>query len=159
MPTDTLRQQALDAIAACKENGRKIAVAESCTGGLVAAELTEIPGASAVFDRGFITYSNEAKSQMLGVDAALIAQYGAVSRQVAEAMAKGALAHSAADVAVAITGIAGPDGGTGEKPVGLVYIAKATKNNIMAEECRFSGDRRGIRQNAAARALELLITP
>jgi nicotinamide-nucleotide amidase len=107
------------------ERQRKIATAESCTGGLIAATLTEIAGSSAVVDRGLVTYSNEAKIDLLGVPAELIAAKGAVSEEVARAMAEGALARSRADVAVAVTGIAGPGGGTAEKPVGLVHFAAA----------------------------------
>src|SRR5215475_8586330 len=102
-----------------------LATAESCTGGMVAAALTDIAGSSAVVERAFVTYTNRAKSQMLGVDPALIEAHGAVSRQVAEAMARGALAYSATDVAVSVTGIAGPDGGSAEKPVGLVWFGLA----------------------------------
>lgn len=116
-----------DLVALLKEEGYMIALAESCTGGLVAAALTSIPGSSEVFDRGFVTYSNAAKIEMLGVPEKLLAKHGAVSAEVAIAMAQGALKHSKANAAVAITGIAGPGGGTDEKPVGLVYIAAAVK--------------------------------
>lgn len=108
-----------------RERSMTIATAESCTGGLIAGLITEIPGSSAVFDRGFVTYSNDAKATMLGVHADLIAEHGAVSAEVARAMAEGALVHSGADIAVAVTGIAGPDGGSPEKPVGLVHLAAA----------------------------------
>jgi nicotinamide-nucleotide amidase len=117
-----LAQRTLDA---CLARGLKIATAESCTGGLVAGALTENAGASAVFERGFVTYSNEAKQDMLGVPAKLIEAYGAVSAEVAEAMALGALSKSRAQLALAITGVAGPDGGSAEKPVGLVQFALA----------------------------------
>ncbi len=110
-------------IADCTTRGLKVATAESCTGGLVAAALTEVSGSSAVVERGFVTYSNAAKTGMLGVPADLIARHGAVSEEVAIAMAEGALAHSEADLAVAITGVAGPTGGTPDKPVGLVHFA------------------------------------
>src|ERR1700704_3533938 len=109
----------------CRTKGLKIATAESCTGGLIAALLTEIAGSSDVFERGFVTYSNEAKEAMLGIAPALIRQHGAVSECVARAMAEGAIRNSAAQVAVAVTGIAGPGGGSDEKPVGLVHIAAA----------------------------------
>jgi nicotinamide-nucleotide amidase len=135
-----------------------IATAESCTGGLVAALLTSIPGSSAAVDRGFVTYSNEAKVEMLGVDAALIARVGAVSREVALAMAAGAIARSRADVAVSVTGIAGPGGGSADKPVGLVHFAAARRGGAaIARECRF-GDlgRDAVRLAAAATALALL---
>jgi nicotinamide-nucleotide amidase len=144
-----------------REKGWKIATAESCTGGLVAAAITDVAGSSDVFDRGFVTYSNAAKTEMLGVPAELIAEHGAVSREVAQAMADGALKHSNADVAVAITGIAGPSGGSEEKPVGLVYIAEATRNPMVATvlfELR-CGDlgRDAVRQAAVRQALQLVL--
>lgn len=110
-----------------KARGLKIVTAESCTGGLIAATLAAVPGASAVLERGFVTYSNEAKSELLGVPAELIARKGAVSQEVALAMVDGVLKHSPADIAVAVTGIAGPGGGSAEKPVGLVHIAVARR--------------------------------
>lgn len=116
-----------------------IATAESCTGGLIASLLTELPGSSAWFDRGFVTYSNEAKQELLGVEAELLARYGAVSLQTAEAMAAGALKHSHAHVALAVTGIAGPDGGTEAKPVGTVCFAFAERNGLMqSRSCLYS---------------------
>ena len=116
----------------------KLATAESCTGGLLAGLLTEIAGSSAVFERGFVTYSNSAKSELIGVPPALIERRGAVSEEVARAMAEGALAHAPVDVAVSVTGIAGPDGGSPEKPVGLVYFAAAPRGRpTLARECRF----------------------
>lgn len=118
----------------------KIVIAESCTGGLVAGLLTEIAGSSAVVERGFVTYSNEAKHELLGVPAALIAENGAVSEPVARAMAEGALKHSHADISVAITGIAGPGGGTATKPVGLVHFAAARKGWSIAHERHLFGD-------------------
>src|ERR1700710_2887612 len=117
-----LRASAERPLAAARVGGVKIAAAESCTGGLVAGLLTEIPGSSDVFDRGFVTYSNRAKEEMLGVPAAMTRQHGAVSEPVARAMAEGAIRNSAAQLALAITGIAGPGGGSDEKPVGLVHI-------------------------------------
>jgi nicotinamide-nucleotide amidase len=140
--------------------GRKIATAESCTGGLLAAALTEIPGSSAVLDRGFVTYSNESKQQMLGVSEDIIDTLGAVSVATAWAMAQGAIRNSQADVAVAISGVAGPDGGTAQKPVGTVVFAKAErgKSEINAEQMRLDGDGRGeIRYRAVLVALELLL--
>lgn len=116
-------------IEGCTVAGFKIAVAESCTGGLVAGVLTEIPGASAVVDRGFVTYSDAAKAEMLGVPAELIRRFGAVSRECALAMVAGALARSGADIAISITGIAGPTGGTAEKPVGLVHFGAMRKGS------------------------------
>ncbi|MBI3437679.1 MAG: CinA family protein [Proteobacteria bacterium] len=142
----------------CKTERLTIATAESCTGGLIAAALTAIPGSSAVVDRGFITYSNEAKTEMLGVPADLIAQRGAVSADVARAMAEGALKHSKADLAVAVTGIAGPDGGSAEKPVGLVQIAAARRGGArLHEEMRY-GDigRDNVRYETVASAMALL---
>ncbi len=136
----------------------KIATAESCTGGLVAALLTEIPGSSAVVERGFVTYSNDAKRELLGVTDATLATHGAVSEATALAMARGALAHSRAEVAVSVTGVAGPSGGTAEKPVGLVHLACAGPGErLVAVERRF-GDlgRSGIRMASVEQALELL---
>jgi nicotinamide-nucleotide amidase len=143
---------------AAKAEGLKIATAESCTGGLIAASLAAVPGASAALERGFVTYSNEAKIEMLGVAADLIRERGAVSKEVALAMAAGALTHSPADLAVAVTGIAGPDGGTPEKPVGLVHIAAARRDgDTLHEEKRF-GDigRHEIQVQTVAAALDLM---
>src|ERR1700761_2206658 len=116
---DALLAEARDLLAAARGNNFRIATAESCTGGMIAALLTEIPGASDVVERGFVTYSNDAKEDLLGVPADLIPQYGAVSEAAARAMAEGAVKHSLAQVAVAVTGVAGPGGGTPDKPVGL----------------------------------------
>src|SRR6185437_9509791 len=125
-------------LALCLARGLKIATAESCTGGLVAGALTEIPGSSAVVERGFVTYSNEAKHEMLGVPNVTLRKFGAVSRQTAQAMARGALKNSDADIAVSITGIAGPGGATPGKPVGLVHFAAAARGGrILHRECRF----------------------
>lgn len=140
--------------------GRRIAVAESCTGGLVSAALTEIPGSSSVFDRGFVTYSNEAKQQDLDVSRDIIDAFGAVSVACVYAMAKGVLEHSGADVAVAISGVAGPDGGTEQKPVGTVVFARATRGEEKPEaESRLfeDQDRSGVRIQATLCALELLL--
>jgi nicotinamide-nucleotide amidase len=142
--------------------GRTVATAESCTGGMVAAALTEVAGASDVVDRGFVTYSNEAKMEMLGVGSDIIETFGAVSIAVAWAMAQGALKYSKADIAVAITGVAGPGGGSEKKPVGTVVFARATRdgdpNDIVADIRQF-GDlgRAEIRRQAALVALELLM--
>jgi nicotinamide-nucleotide amidase len=125
----------------CKAKGLTIATAESCTGGLVAGALTDIAGSSAVVDRGFVTYTNEAKQQMLGVPSETIARHGAVSPQTAEAMAKGVLRHAPVDLAVAVTGIAGPDGGSEAKPVGLVHFAAASRSGRLAHRKRCYGDR------------------
>lgn len=138
--------------------GIMIATAESCTGGMVAAAITDVAGSSAVFDRGFVTYSNEAKQEMLGVPEALIATYGAVSAEVASAMAEGALAHSRANLSVSITGIAGPTGGSEAKPVGTVYIASALRRaETMVQHHSFAGNRAEVREAATEAAINLLI--
>jgi nicotinamide-nucleotide amidase len=140
--------------------GRTVALAESCTGGLVAAALTEIAGSSAVLDRGFVTYSNEAKHELLGVSNDILETFGAVSIACAWAMAQGALKHSGADVAVAISGIAGPGGGSDFKPVGTVVFARAIRGSdeILAEERLLDGSSRAtVRRQAALVALELLL--
>ncbi len=138
----------------------KLATAESCTGGLIAACCTDVAGSSDWFDRGFVTYSNTAKTEMLGVDAALIAQHGAVSEPVARAMVQGALQHSAAQVAVSVTGVAGPGGGSPAKPVGTVWMGWATPAGVVTEVHHFAGDRAQVRaatvQHALARLLDLL---
>jgi len=141
-----------------KSRGYTIATAESCTGGLIAASLAAVPGASASLERGFVTYSNEAKTEMLGVPAELIRQHGAVSREVALAMVVGALAHSPVDIAVAVTGIAGPDGGTAEKPVGLVHIAAARRGGeTLHEEKRFGAiGRHDIQAETVVAAFDLM---
>ncbi len=134
-----------------------LATAESCTGGLIAAALTHVPGSSDVVDRGFVTYSNAAKAEMLGVDPALIAAHGAVSEPVAAAMADGALARSAAGVAVAVTGVAGPGGGSADKPVGLVWFGCARRGGPARTERRvFTGDRAAVRAATVAFAFTLL---
>lgn len=133
-----LVQQATAVLAAYRARGWQIATAESCTGGLIGGLLTEIPGSSDVVDRGFITYSNAAKSEALGVPTELIMANGAVSEPVAKAMAEGAILASRADVAVAVTGVAGPGGGTAAKPVGLVHLAVARRGGgTMHQACRF----------------------
>ena len=145
-------------IAEAREKQVKLSTAESCTGGLIAGALTEIAGASEVLDRGFIVYSNNAKTKMLNVRAALIMRHGAVSEEVARAMAEGALKNSAAQIAVSCTGIAGPSGGSADKPVGLVHLAAARiGETTLAEECRF-GDlgRSEIRLRAVEAGLKLL---
>ena len=146
-------------IADYSKRGWMIATAESCTGGMVAAALTDIAGSSAVLDRGFVTYSNAAKTELLGVDAVTLQSQGAVSAVTAKHMALGALTHSHANVAVAVTGIAGPGGGTPEKPVGLVHFACAVKGGrIMHVERRFGEQSRAaIHQAAVQQALQLLL--
>ena len=140
------------------KKGLFLATAESCTGGLISAACTDLAGSSAWFERGFVTYSNEAKTASLGVDAALIAQHGAVSQPVAEAMARGAITHSLAQVAVAVTGVAGPTGGSVEKPVGTVWFGWATPTGVVTEMRRFDGDRRQVREATVRHALEKLVT-
>ncbi|MCD8224499.1 MAG: CinA family protein [Clostridiales bacterium] len=139
-----------------KKHRLKVTTAESCTGGLVAARLVNVAGASEVFHEGFITYSNKAKRKYLDVKKRTLKAYGAVSRQTAYEMAVGGAAAADSDACVAVTGIAGPDGGTEEKPVGLVYIGVCVKNDVHIGEYHFSGDRRQVREQAATRALELL---
>lgn len=133
-----------------------LATAESCTGGLIAASCTELAGSSRWFERGFVTYSNAAKCELLGVDATLIERHGAVSEAVVRAMALGALAHSPAQVAIAVTGVAGPDGGSADKPVGTVWLAWATPMGVISELKRFDGDRAAVRQATVNHALTRL---
>jgi nicotinamide-nucleotide amidase len=154
---DALIEKAEALLEDYRRAGRKLATAESCTGGLLTACLTEIPGSSDVVERGFITYSNEAKTEVLDVSGELIGQVGAVSAEVAEAMAAGAIAHSRADAAVAITGIAGPGGGSAEKPVGLVYLGAARRGAGSSHERHvFAGDRAAVRRASVEAALDLL---
>jgi len=149
-----MMERAAKLLALFRAQGKKIVTAESCTGGLLAARLTDIPGASDVFERGWITYSNTAKHEELGVASTLIEQFGAVSAEVAYAMAEGALTHSRADVGLAITGIAGPGGGSAEKPVGLVFIACAKRNGrVSVDRHLLAGDRSKIRESAVEQAL------
>jgi nicotinamide-nucleotide amidase len=157
MIEDELRRAAERVLDRCRAHSLTVATAESCTGGLVAAALTDIPGSSDVVDCGFITYSNEAKQLVLDVPAATLLAHGAVSRQTAEAMAEGALAQSGADLAVAITGIAGPAGGSPDKPVGLVHFAAARSGRLLHREMRF-GDigRAEVRRQSVGVALDLL---
>lgn len=154
------RARAIEVLGACEAAGLMVATAESCTGGMVAAALTDIPGSSAVVERGFVTYSNEAKVDMLGVPMELIIAHGAVSESVARAMAEGALARSRADLTVAITGIAGPGGGTAEKPEGLVHFAAArTGHQTRHARIEFGAiGRAEVRTRSAAKALEMLLS-
>jgi nicotinamide-nucleotide amidase len=150
--------KARELLAAARAHSLKLATAESCTGGLISAALTEIAGSSDVFERGFVTYSNEAKIEMLGVPMELFPIPGAVSEEVAKAMAVGALRHSNADLAVAVTGIAGPNGGSKDKPVGLVHLAVARRDGaIWHERHIFSGDRSKVRAATLKQALEMLM--
>ncbi len=134
-----------------------LATAESCTGGLIAGACTDLSGSSNWFERGFVSYSNAAKTELLGVDAGLIAQHGAVSEPVARAMAAGALAHSQAQVAVAVTGVAGPTGGTPDKPVGLVWFGLALPGRVLTEKMNFPGDRAAVRAATVRHALQRLV--
>ena len=139
-----------------RERKLTMATAESCTGGMVSARLVGVPGVSSVFMGGLVTYSNEAKMQLLGVKASTLARFGAVSRETAGEMAEGGCARAGTDVCVSTTGIAGPDGGTEEKPVGLVYMACCVKGRTTAERHMFAGDRQQIREQSAQKALELV---
>jgi len=145
-------------VAVCRERETTLATAESCTGGLIAARITSVPGASAVFLGGVVRYSNAVKRDLLGVPREVLDRVGAVSAECAEAMASGARQRLGSDVAVSVTGIAGPDGGTPQKPVGLVYFGLASPGGVRSERCLFEGDRETIRRSAAERALELLYT-
>ncbi len=155
---DELEAAARAVLDVCRARSLKVATAESCTGGLVAGALTEVAGSSAVFDRGFVTYSTEAKQQMLGVSRETLRAYGAVSRQTAEEMARGTIAHSNADIAVAITGIAGPGGGSKDKPVGLVHFAASTRGGALAHKEMRYGDtgRAAVREKSVVQALMML---
>jgi nicotinamide-nucleotide amidase len=153
----TLRAAAEALLASCRAAGLRLVTAESCTGGLIAALLTEIPGSSDVVDRGMVVYSNQAKADQLGVPPALIDANGAVSEAVARAMAEGALRHADAALSIAVTGVAGPGGGTAQKPVGLVHLASARRGGATLHERRvFPGDRAAIRMATVEVALALL---
>lgn len=138
------------------QRGEKLCTAESCTGGLIAKTLTDLAGSSDWFDRGFVTYSNQAKTDMLAVPESVIETYGAVSEAVVNAMIVGALKHSAADYAIAVTGVAGPGGGSEEKPVGTVWIGVGSKHQLIAGRYVFPGDRAEVRQATLDTALESL---
>ena len=155
---DDIESLARRVVETATSRGLMVASAESCTGGLVAAALTAVAGSSAVVERGFVTYSNTAKSELLGISASLIDDHGAVSEPVARAMAEGALARSAAQVSVAVTGIAGPGGGSADKPVGLVHFAAAGPGGLVHVERRF-GDigREAVRLDSLRVALDLLL--
>ena len=141
-----------------QQQGRMMATAESCTGGLIAGACTDLSGSSNWFERGFVTYSNAAKTELLGVDPALIAAEGAVSEPVARAMAEGAVARSRAQVAVAVTGVAGPSGGSAEKPVGTVWFGWSVQGRVRTERRRFDGDRAAVRAATVHHALQTLLT-
>ncbi len=157
MIPQTLLAEAASLLDACRAKHVKLATAESCTGGLIAAVLTAIAGSSDVVERGFVTYSNDAKTELLGVPAELISAVGAVSEPVARAMAEGALQRSHAHIAVSVTGVAGPGGGSADKPVGLVCFGLAQRGRDVASEHHvLAGDRTAIRLAAVAKALELI---
>ncbi len=158
MSTKKLAKKAEKLLGQYRKKKLKIATAESCTGGMIATLITDIAGSSDVFDRGFVTYSNDSKHDMLGVDAALIKKHGAVSGEVAAAMARGAVKRSKADVAIAVTGIAGPTGGTKAKPVGLVYIAAASRHypDAIVVKNNFKGKRNVVRSKSTDKALSML---
>lgn len=159
MLPDTLLTEAETLVAACRAKGVRLATAESCTGGLIAAALTAIAGSSDVVDRGFISYSNKAKQEMLGVPPALITAHGAVSEEVARAMAEGALRHSRASITVSVTGVAGPRGGSAEKPVGLACFGLGQRDRpVTSERQVFPGDRTAIRAAIVAHAFALIRT-
>ncbi len=152
-----LLNEAAALLDACRDRGWMLATAESCTGGLIAATLTAIAGSSDVVDRGFVTYSNEAKIELLGVGSAQLAEHGAVSEPVARAMAGGALTRSRADIAIAVTGVAGPGGGSADKPVGLVWFGLAQRGAPPhSEKMVFPGDRAAIRAATVAHAFALI---
>ncbi|MGE0611517.1 MAG: CinA family protein [Hyphomicrobiales bacterium] len=150
--------QARNLLDACRDRGLTLVTAESCTGGLIAATLTDVPGSSDVVDRGFVTYSNAAKNKVLGVPAAMLKKHGAVSEEVARAMAEGAMKRAGSDIAVSVTGIAGPGGGSPEKPVGLVHFAAARKGRPTLHKRVEFGDRgrQEIRRMSIAEALTLV---
>lgn len=158
MSTKKIKKKAEKLLSTYRKKKLKLVTAESCTGGMLASTLTDIPGSSDVFERGFVTYSDQSKADLLGVPAATIAKHGAVSAEVAEAMARGALNHAKADLAIAITGIAGPTGGSKKKPVGLVYLAVASKHykDAVVEKRNFKGKRDAVRKNSVDRSLTIL---
>ncbi|NIE67941.1 CinA family protein [Burkholderia sp. Ax-1719] len=159
MPTDSVvHQLAIRAGNKLREARLMLATAESCTGGMVATAITDISGSSGWFERGFVTYSNQAKTEMIGVPAEMIDKHGAVSEPVARAMAEGALRNSRAQVSLAITGIAGPGGGTPDKPVGMVSFGWSNRLHTSVETMVFKGDREQIREQAAAHALRGLLS-
>jgi nicotinamide-nucleotide amidase len=157
MLPDATLHEAETLLAACRARGLKLATAESCTGGLIAAALTAIAGASDVFDRGFVTYSNASKNQLVGVPLPLIEAHGSISEPVAAAMAEGALANSRAGIAVSVTGIAGPSGGSADKPIGMVCFGLARAGvPVVTERQLFPGDRTAVRAAAVAHAFKMI---
>ena len=158
MTDDDIVEAAKRLLEICKRKHLTVATVESCTGGLVAGAITEIPGSSSILDRGFVTYSNQAKQDMVGVSAATLKAHGAVSRQTAEEMVRGALAHAPVDLAVSITGIAGPDGGSAEKPVGLVHFGAASRSGqfVHAEKRFVNIGRSAVRKASVLQAFRML---
>ena len=158
MLDDDIVEAAKRLLAICKRKNLLVATAESCTAGLVAGTLTEIPGVSSILDRGYITYSDESKHEMLGVSRDILKTHGAVSRQTAEAMVRGVLGHSRVHLAVSVTGIAGPDGGSDDKPVGLVHFAAATRTGKLAHTEKRYGDigRADVRKQSVLQAFRML---
>ena len=157
MPDNTLPPEVLHPLAdALRQRGWMMATAESCTGGMIAAACTDLPGSSQWFERGFVSYSNAAKTELLGVPAALIAQHGAVSEPVARAMAEGAVAHAHAQVSVAVTGVAGPTGGSADKPVGMVWFGWCVAGQTHSQVQHFAGDRAAVRAATVRHALARL---
>ena len=157
LPAPALPALAVDLAEILQKKGWLMATAESCTGGMIAAACTDLAGSSQWFERGFVTYSNAAKTEMLGVDAALIEHHGAVSEAVARAMAQGAVARSKAQAAVSVTGVAGPSGGSADKPVGTVWFGWTTPSGTVTQMKRFEGDRSAVRHASVVHALTLLI--
>ena len=158
MSDEAINKLAEQVLERCRAKKLMLATAESCTGGMIAAALTDIAGSSDVVERGYVTYSNAAKTELLGVPAELITRVGAVSEEVARAMATGALAHAPVDLAVAVTGIAGPGGGSAEKPVGLVHFGLARRGSAeRAEHHVYPGDRAAVRRATVERALQMLL--
>lgn len=158
MSDESIRRLAEQVLVRCRAQKLMLATAESCTGGMIAAALTDIAGSSDVVERGFVTYSNTAKSELLGVPADLIDRVGAVSEEVARAMAAGALTHAPVDLTIAVTGIAGPGGGSADKPVGLVHFGLARRGGrVRTEHHVFPGDRAAVRHATVARALQMLL--
>jgi len=155
--TITIEKLAIETGKLLQDRGLKLATAESCTGGGLSYWLTSVPGSSDWFERGFVTYSNNAKIEVLGVSPETLDQFGAVSEEVANEMADGALNFSQADISIAITGIAGPDGGTTEKPVGTVWLAWSHSMTTLTKDYHFTGDRQSIRQQAMEQALSVLL--
>ena len=157
-PHPSVSQLCAQLAATLLERRLKLATAESCTGGQIAAACTDLAGSSAWFERGMVTYSNDAKTEMLGVDAALIMLHGAVSEEVVRAMVQGAIHHSHAQIALAVTGVAGPGGGSKNKPVGTVWFGWSVGGQVSSEVCRFGGDRAAVRAATVAHALRHLLT-